>query len=85
MTRAQTSWLAITTVVLASFTGCASKRTDVMIAASDGTVCAPLSGEPGEVVPVTYLIPHSGPASGWLLKEVAITVGSDGRKQFVMV
>ena len=42
-------------------------------------------GEPGEVVPVTYLIPHSRSASGWLLKEVAITVGNDGRKQFAMV
>lgn len=57
MTRAQTSWLAITTVVLASFTGCASKRTDVIVAASDGTVCAPLSGEPGEVVVLLFASP----------------------------
>jgi hypothetical protein len=41
-------------------------------------------GEPDEVVPVTYLIPHSGSASGWLLKEVPVTVGGDGRKQFAM-
>jgi hypothetical protein len=42
-------------------------------------------GEPGEVVPVTYLVPHAGLASGWRVREVPITVGSDGRKQFAMV
>jgi hypothetical protein len=42
-------------------------------------------GEPGEIVPVTYLVPHGGSVSGWLVREVPITVGSDGRKQFAMV
>jgi hypothetical protein len=41
-------------------------------------------GEPGEVVPVTYLIPHSASPSGWLVREMPVTVGSDGRKLFKM-
>lgn len=41
-------------------------------------------GEPGEVVPVTYLVPHAESPSGWLLKEVHVTVASDGRKRFRM-
>lgn len=39
-------------------------------------------GEPGEIVPVSYLIPHSGSASGWLFKEVQVAVWADGRKLF---
>ena len=42
-------------------------------------------GAPGEVVLFSYLIPHSGSASGWLLKEIPVTVGRDGKQQFSMV
>ena len=42
-------------------------------------------GEPGEVVPVTYLVPHPTSASGWLLKEARVTVGGDGRQRLALV
>ena len=57
MTRSQFSWLAITIVVIASLAGCATKRADVRVTASDGTVCSPLSGEPGDVIVLLFASP----------------------------
>ena len=57
LTLFQSSCLAITIVVLGGLAGCASKGADVTVAASDGTVCAPLTGEPGDVVVLLFASP----------------------------